>query len=143
MLKALQLPINPPTDVVTVVTDMGGLARAWQSSPAGLARLEASSAVATAVTKEPRDSAGRFFNAGVSLIGDAFRNSKMNVRSRLILNALGLRLALLANSDLRAALIEHSGLSCAVNLAGAFSDTPPQWIMMTLSRASDRWLRSC
>ncbi|MGH3921490.1 MAG: hypothetical protein ACRDTT_01215, partial [Pseudonocardiaceae bacterium] len=121
LVRALGFETDRPAAFLTVLLNMGVVAQAWQDAPIGLARLEASSGVVEAMV-DPQDAASRLFNSGISLIRAGDGEQSAVVSSRLLLNSLGLRLALGLGSDLVVSLVEMGGLSCAVNLVGAFVD---------------------
>ncbi|MGH8902015.1 MAG: hypothetical protein ACRDYA_10105 [Egibacteraceae bacterium] len=119
VVRALGFETNQPTEFLTVLADIGGIAEAWQQTPIGRARLQASSGVADAVMATGRQ-ASRLFNAGISLLRAQADDPRALSAGRLLLNTLGLRLALLTGRDLVAALVHLDGLDCAINLVGAF-----------------------
>lgn len=108
-------------DVLTVLVDMGALAMAWERVPVNLARLEAASGLAMAATQNDGDPGARLFNAGISLGRDGGNRDQKRTTAQLVVNIIGLRLALMRSDDLVTAMLEYSGLDCAVNLAGAYS----------------------
>ncbi|MGH8899671.1 MAG: hypothetical protein ACRDZ4_22240 [Egibacteraceae bacterium] len=120
VVYALGFTTDRAREFLTVLLNLGSLARAWEETPTGLARLEASSGVADAVRATPEYFAARLFNAGVSLIRAQADDLAPVILSRLLLNALGLRLALQLDSDLVTALVGLDSLDCAVNFVGAF-----------------------
>lgn len=121
VVYALGFTKDRAREFLTVLLNLGSLARAWQKTPTGLARLEASSGVADAVRATPEYFAARLFNAGVSLIRAQADDLAPVILSRLLLNALGLRLALhMEQDDLVTALVGLDSLDCAVNFVGAF-----------------------
>ena len=122
VLEALALPADDPVAAITALVDMGAVAGAWQADLTGQARLEAASGTADAATADPRDAAGRLFNAGVSLGRREDRRSPEVVLRRMLLNVLGLRLSLGRSEDVVTDLVEFSGLDCAVNLVAAYNE---------------------
>lgn len=120
---ALGFTSTQPADFLTVLLNLGSGAEAWQDTPIGLARLEASSGVVDAATAQPAQFATRLFNAGISLIRAQADDRVPLIRSRLLLNVIGLRLALELDNDLIGALVELDSLDCAVNLVAAFGDS--------------------
>jgi hypothetical protein len=65
----------------------------------------------------------RIFNAGISLAIEDINQSSPSEelrRGELMINAIGLRMALLFGENLFTSLTQFPGLSCAVNLLGAF-----------------------
>lgn len=116
----------PPGDAVelfSVLDDMGAVGEAWQRTWSGQAQVVAYSAIAAALGGRTSSAPSRLYNAGVSLAlqDSATAGQEQHTRARMLCNALGLRMALIYGDDLYTALIEYSGLSCAVNLVGSFA----------------------
>lgn len=112
-----------PIEFLTALEDMGSVGLAWQRTRIGESRLVAMSAITAALADKKVNATSRMFNAGIPLaIGDQARPnpSEKTVRGRLLINTIGLRLALLFGENLLTALTQFSGLNCGVNLVGAF-----------------------
>lgn len=123
LARILGFQTRHPIDFLTVLEDMGSVGVAWQNSRIGQSRLVAMSGVTAALADKQVNAVSRMFNAGVSLaLEDQTRSSpsEKTVRGRLLLNTVGLRLALFFAKNLFTALTQFSGLNCGVNLVGAF-----------------------
>jgi hypothetical protein len=123
LVQALGFSTTDPAEFLTALLDLGNAARASHDTPIGTARLEAASGVVDAARPRPQNPAVGLFNAGVSLLREEdARRAVPLITTRLLLNALGLRLAFHVTDELTVALLDRKGLDCAVNLAGACVD---------------------
>jgi hypothetical protein len=113
ILSLLGMEAADAPAALTVLEAIGGLGGAWTSDPADMARAESAAAVTAALVRTRHSQvAARLYNAAVSLI--AATGSPANpLRARMLLNALGLRWALIYGSDLIDAMDEYEGLDCA------------------------------
>jgi hypothetical protein len=119
IVQALGFQTERATEVATVLEYLGNAARAWDDRPIAAARLAAARGAIIAAAPEPENPASSLFNAGVYL--NRSDDSPPLLLSRILMNALGLRLALVLGPDLVTSLVRLAGLDCAVNLVGAFN----------------------
>jgi hypothetical protein len=120
ILGALGLAHTDARPVLTVLEIAGMLGGVWTVDAMDMARLESASAVAVAAADTaPSQVAARLYNAAVSLLDVPQPQAEMPIRSRLLLNALGLRWALLAGTDVIDALDRLEGLDCAFSFLRA------------------------
>jgi hypothetical protein len=118
VVEALGVSSNAPGDAVVVLGELGGVASVWTDEFLDMAWLEASAGVVAAAAGESEKIASRFFNAGISLINVDGEPMPL-ILARGLLNSLGVRWSMRVSRDLREAMVNNDGLSCAVNLIGS------------------------
>jgi hypothetical protein len=108
--------------VVAALVELGQVARGWRADDIDEARTEASSAAVVLAIGEGETASTRLHNAGISLVRSPQASTPALVRTRVVVNALGLLVALSPGDDPVTALQGRNGLNCATNLLAAAVD---------------------
>lgn len=126
IVASLQFSTNRPEQFLASIMEMSSSAESWEFGNITTSRLEAAAAVAAFATGNALRAVDLFFNAGVSLRSESARadgEAKNRLAwARMLVNAMGLRLALAAGHTPHETLIDLDGVDCAVNFVGSFAE---------------------
>ncbi len=126
ILEALGMANPHARAMLTVINKAGALGSAWSANWTDVAWLESVAAVAAvAAGTSPDQAAARLYNASVSLQGPPDAAAPRPLRTRMLLNALGLYWSLLLATGLRDAMDRLEGVDCASGFmyaAGQYQD---------------------